>query len=58
MFRPYEKENIEKLWNIKLPDIKPFLISSKNNGVPEEYDDQTIMNLDYEFTDKHYSNVC
>jgi len=58
MFRSYEKESIEKLWGVKLPDIKPFLPNSKNNGIPNDYDDQTIMNLDFEFTDKHYSNVC
>lgn len=52
IFRPSEREKIQELWGVDLPDVKPWFDIKTNNGIPEGNPDD-FLNMDFVFTDAH-----
>jgi len=42
IFRPSEKEQIEHMWGIKLPEVQPFWENSQNDSIPENLPENFI----------------
>lgn len=57
IFTPTERKEIEKRWNITLPDVTSFLEIRENDGIPEKVPED-FLNMDFVFTDTHYGRTC
>lgn len=55
MFRPTERESINELWGVTLPDVKPYR-NLPGEAIPEPVED--FLNTDFWFTDVHYGKTC
>lgn len=51
MFRPSEREALNKLWSITLPEIAPFLDITTSDKRPPADIDPSFMNMDFVFSD-------
>lgn len=58
IFRPSERESLETLWNVKLPEVPLFSDISTNQGRPPADIDPNFLNMDFVFTDVNQGKKC